>query len=352
MNFIAKFKNYKLKFREKFNNPCYRQFIRLIKMFSMFTSKSIKNGVIKVMINLTYKCQCACDYCWCGNYEKQVGRELCFSELKFIIDQVAQYPSLFTLISFIGGEPLLRDDIYQLIRYTHKKGLFVEIETNGIFLSKINAGKLKKSGLNHIFVRIEGSNEERHDSISKTEGCFKKAIEGIKNCIEKKLSCSIFMNASKEKIRGGEIMKIINLAKKLKVNSVRIIDPKLSGKWLKEDNQMLNIEEEFELKKFLEPDFVYLESSYTATKESSWICPSLQKKFFHISCYGEVQPCPFVPISFGNLQLNSLSEILNNMWEHQIFKENYTGCLINNAGFRSRYILPAHLEASYRNIAL
>ncbi len=350
MHIINKIRNYKLKYREKFSNSYYLQLIRLIKMLYKYPLKSVKADVIKVMINLTYRCQCNCDYCWCGSYEKKKDKELSFLKIKYIIDQIAQYPSLFTLVSFIGGEPLLREDSYDLVRYAAKKGLFTEIETNGILLSDVNVSKIKMAGLNHVFVRVEGSNAGKHDSISKIDGCFNQAINGIKNCIVKKLSCSIFMNATKEKIHNDEISKIIDLAKKLKVKSVRIIFPTLSGKLLKKENQRLSIEEELKVKKLLEPGFVYLESSYASTKESNRFCPSLKKKFFHVSCYGEVQPCPFLPISFGNLQVNSLNEILNKMWKHTIFKSDCTGCPMNNPDFRSRYIMPEELGLCYKNI--
>ncbi len=352
MRFIDKFKNYRLRYREKFNNSYHRQLMRLIRMTLGFPSRSIKNGMIKAMINLTYRCQCDCNYCWCGSYERQTDNELTFLELKQLIHQIAQFPSFFTLVSFIGGEPLLRDDIYRLINYASREGLFTEMETNGILLSLENVKRLKEAGLNHIFVRIEGSNKERHDSISKIEGCFEKAIEGIKNCIREKLSCSVFMNASKEKIREGELEKIVNIARHLKAVSARIIHPTLGGRWLNEENQKLSFEEERQVQKLLEPDFVYLESSYSCTKESNRFCSSLQKKFFHISCYGEVQLCPFVPLSFGNLRFDTLKNILEKMWSHNIFFTDYEGCLMNNPEFREKYIIPFSLKYNYQNIIL
>lgn len=352
MYIIDRLKNYKLRYREKLNNLCHHQLMRLVRMFFTSALRSVNNGVLKVMMNLTYECQCRCDYCWCGSYAKQLHKELSSSELIMILDQIARLPSLSTLVSFIGGEPLLREDIYQLINYATRKGLFAEMETNGILLSRANVMKMKEAGLNHIFVRVEGSDKEKHDSISKAGGCFERAVEGIRNCAKEKLSCSIFMNATKAKIRKGEPAKIIDLAKKLKVISVRIIYPTLSGKWLNEEKQKLSPEEEAQVRQLLEPDFVYLESTYACTEGSGRICPSWLRKFFHISCYGEVQPCPFVPISFGNLREKGLNEILNKMLKHKIFDGDYAGCPMNNADFRNRYVLPELSGTPYNNIIL
>ncbi len=349
---ISKIKNLFLRYREKFNSLSHYHLYRFIKTLLKSPFQSIHNGVMKVMINLTYNCHCDCDYCWCASYENKGRQELSSSEVKKIIDQIADYPSLFTLVSFIGGEPLLKEDIYQLINYAAEKGLFVEMETNGILLSESSVAKLKSAGLNHIFIRIEGSSKESHDSISKAEGCFAKAIKGIELCRSAGLSCSIFANTSKEKIYNGEIKRIIELAKALGVASIRIIYPTLSGRLIDAEERRLSAQDEAQVAGLLEPGFVYLESTHSSSRGSSRFCAALHKEFFHISCHGEVQPCPFVPLSFGNIRERGLAEIVSVMFGHPIFSKGYSGCLMNNPDFRREYILPAGLEDSYRNIVL
>ncbi len=352
MDFLRKYKKFRLQYREKVSNLVFNQIIRSLKMLARFPLRSFQGGVLKAMINVTYKCQCNCDYCWCGNYSLNNQSELSLQQMKLVIDQIATFPSLATLVSFVGGEPLLREDIYELVRYAAAKGLFTEMETNGILLSHACVLKLKRAGLSHLFVRIEGSTADKHDTISRINGCFQKAIEGIKNCKEANLSCSIFMNASRAKVREDELSKIINLAKKLGVKSARIIFPVLSGKWLTSLSQRLTDEEENKVKELLEPGFVYLEASDACFKKTARICAAGQKKFFHISCYGEVQPCPFVPISFGSLPGQQLKQVLAKMWEHPIFKKGYSGCLMNNDSFRKEYIFPSLLMKDYKNIKL
>ena len=350
MYIIDVLKNYKLKFKEKFNSQFYFQLARLIKIFCLSPLKSIKGGVLKAMINLTYRCDCNCDYCWCGSYDKYPDKELSRFEIKKILNEIAKFPSIFTLVSFIGGEPFLKEDIYELIDYASKKGLFSEMESDGIKLSKSEVLKLKKAGLSHIFIKIEGSDADKHNKLAKIDGCFEKAIKGIKTCVKEGLSCSIFMNVSKKKIKEDEVSKIIDLGRSLGVNSVRMIYPMLSGRWLAREDQGLTDEERKQVEKLLDPGFVYLESSDSVYAGKERMCAALSRKFFHISCYGEVQPCPFVPVSFGNLHSKTLFEALNYMWRHPIFNAGYTGCLMNNQDFRKKYILPARLDISYRNI--
>jgi len=352
MNFLRKYKKFRLQYREKVSNLAFNQIMRSLKMLARFPRRSIQGGVLKAMINVTYKCQCNCDYCWCGNYRPNNQDELSLQQLKSIINQIADIPSLATLVSFIGGETLLREDIYELVSYATRKGLFTEMETNGILLSHTCVLKLKHARLSHLFVRVEGSAVDKHDTISRINGCFEKAIEGIKECKKSNLSCSIFMNASHVKVREGEIAEIINLAKKLKVKSARVIFPVLSGRWIEDQSQRLTEEEENKVKELLEPDFVYLEASDACFKGTVRVCAAGQKNFFHVSCYGEIQPCPFIPISFGKLPDQDLSFILEKMWAHPFFKEGYSGCLMNNVDFRKKYILLAELTKEYKNIVL
>lgn len=351
MNIAAFAKGLRLKFKEKCATRCWRQSARLPMMLSRAPLQSVKNGIIKVMINVTYRCDCGCDYCWCREYAKVPEREFSTSELKKAIAEIAQYPSLSTLVSFVGGEPLLRNDIYEAVAYAVKRGLFTEMESDGFLLSEAAAERLKASGLHHMFVRLEGACAETHDAVSRLRGCFDKAVAAIRHCLKAGFSCSIFMNATKEKIRSGEVAKIIGLGKELGAASVRIIFPTLAGGLLARKDMLLTEAEAASVRKLLEPGFVYLESSDHGGRKKERYCAALRRKFFHISCYGEVQPCPFVPVTFGNVRERPLKEILERMFVHPMFSAGYAGCLMNNPDFRRTYIEPAQLGSSYRNIA-
>ena len=339
MNFINKLKNYKLRFKEKFSNSYSRQLLRLGKTLIKSPALSLKNGILKVMIGLTYECQCNCEYCCAGLHSKEREKELTTEEIKFFVDNISRFPFVGVLVSFFGGEPLIREDVFDLIKYTTKRGLFTEVETNGILLSLENVKRLKQAGLHHLFVRMEHTNPEFHDKISSFEGCFEKAIAGMEFCVNEKLSCSISTVATKEKIYDGQIKKIIDLGKRLKVTSVRVLYPTPAGKWVGQNERVLTREEKETVRDLLRPDFVYLESSYVCTKELERICPSKQKKMFYISCYGEVQPCPFVPLVFGNIRQKKLDTILEKMWQHHFFKNpNCSGCLMDNLKFQNTHL--------------
>ncbi|MBM3255260.1 MAG: hypothetical protein FJZ08_03070, partial [Candidatus Omnitrophica bacterium] len=132
MNLPQIFKRYGLIFREKFGNSYYRQLLRLASMLAQDPLASLRQGVLKAMIGLTYDCQCSCSYCCAGLYPKNKEEELSAHEIKGLIKDIAKLPSIFTLVSFFGGEAILKESIFDLIGYAGSKGLFIETETNGI----------------------------------------------------------------------------------------------------------------------------------------------------------------------------------------------------------------------------
>ena len=179
MNVFYKFKNLKLRYKQKFHRPFLFQTERASNMVFNHPLKTFKQFILKVLIGLTYRCQCKCIYCGCGKYPLLKENELTNKEILEVIKQIADIPTISTVISFFGGEALLRDDIYEFINFANKKGLFTELESNGLLLNLENVKKLKTLGLHHSFIRIESSKPEIHDALSNYKGCFKKAIEGV-----------------------------------------------------------------------------------------------------------------------------------------------------------------------------
>ena len=64
------------------------------------------------------------------------------------------------------------------------------------------------------------------------------------------------------------------------------------------------------------------------------------KAYLYISPYGEVQPCCFIPLSFGNIRDEPVSAILDRMWNHPMYKHKClrTECPMLNAAFRRDFI--------------
>jgi radical SAM protein with 4Fe4S-binding SPASM domain len=134
-------------------------------------------------IAVTYRCNNKCKFCYAYSPYRESG-EMSTEEVKRVIDIIvddAKVPSL----SFTGGEPTLRTDLFELIQYARKKGLRVNLITNGRKCGDNEyVEQLVEAGLHSAQVSIEGSNAEVHDSIVGVPGAFEETVQGIRNLRE------------------------------------------------------------------------------------------------------------------------------------------------------------------------
>ena len=130
---------------------------------------------LKIPLNITRKCNLKCKHCFndAGNLDSE---ELTTAELFRLINQMRESGTFFLTIG--GGEPLLREDLFEVIKYARENFIAVSIVTNGLLLNEEIVKKLNTLNLDTITVSIDGL-EKNHDQI-RGEGSFKKAINKIK----------------------------------------------------------------------------------------------------------------------------------------------------------------------------
>ncbi|MCD6371799.1 MAG: radical SAM protein, partial [Candidatus Aenigmarchaeota archaeon] len=85
-----------------------------------------------------------------------------------------------------GGEPTIRKDIFELVRYAHELGFkIIQIQSNGrMFYYKDFVKKIIEAGANEFSPAIHGHNPLIHESQTRAKGSFKQTYEGIKNLKE------------------------------------------------------------------------------------------------------------------------------------------------------------------------
>ena len=129
-----------------------------------------------VFLEVTRKCNLRCKHCL-NNSGEELPNELTQDEFKDLIIDLASRG--VQDIRFTGGEPLLYDGIYELLKLASDNGIYTSIGTNGTLITAEIAKKLKDSGLNKAVISIDGT-EKTHDFI-RGKGNYSKAMEGLKN---------------------------------------------------------------------------------------------------------------------------------------------------------------------------
>jgi MoaA/NifB/PqqE/SkfB family radical SAM enzyme len=298
---------------------------------------SIRGGadVFYLMFGITYNCQLRCPHCCVGDNINTPQKELTTEEVKDVLDQSAKA----FVVNFFGGEPTMRPDIMELIKYASKKSVYVFCDTNGVKITKDYAKQLKNNGLELLYVSIDSPIPEKHDELRGMKGLFNIAVQGIKNALDIGLKSVLSTYVTKETLENGEFENVIKLARNLGATGVRYLLPTPAGRWLYNTEVKLNPQEQRKLRKIAK--FPYVCRDFYFQNQTSSQCRGLSDQvYFYISPYGDVQPCCFMPLTFGNIREESLKDILDKMWGHEMFTEKWVTaeCPMMNKEFRTKYI--------------
>lgn len=210
-----------------FSEPCIRKiFINEIRGITVFgrSTPQVPSAPVILVWEITNECNLHCVYCHV-DAKKTLTDELTREEKLALVDELVDIG--VPAIMFAGGEPLCSPDLFDVIRYAHERGLYTVVITNGTLLSTENVQKLAKAGLDYIKVSIDSANPKIHNSL-RGEGCWEKAIKGIKKCINAGLFTGIAFTLTKASAK--ELPAIIALAKELGVRRVTIFNFVPSGR--------------------------------------------------------------------------------------------------------------------------
>lgn len=151
-----------------------------------------------VVWNATRRCNLKCVHCYSRSEDIDYGGELSFEEGQALIDDLAQFGS--PVILFSGGEPLVRRDLLDLIRYAVSRGMRAVISTNGTLITRGMAEGLKEIGLSYVGISLDGL-EETHDSFRGVPGTFGRVMAAIDNCHELGLKVGLRFTINKRNYR-------------------------------------------------------------------------------------------------------------------------------------------------------
>lgn len=133
-----------------------------------------------VVWNSTRTCNLKCRHCYMDSDAKKYANELSTVEAKKFIDDLAEFK--VPVLLFSGGEPLIREDFFELAEYAAKKNVRPTLSTNGTLITREVAEKIKNIGVGYVGISLDGL-KDVNDKFRGVEGSFKKAMQGIENCV-------------------------------------------------------------------------------------------------------------------------------------------------------------------------
>jgi 12,18-didecarboxysiroheme deacetylase len=134
-----------------------------------------------VVWNSTKACNLRCIHCYYTANARPDPDELTTGEAKAMIDDLAAYG--VPVLLFSGGEPFLRDDLYELGAYAVARGLRTVISTNGTLIDRNAAARIKEAGFSYVGISLDGIGAT-NDKFRGMKGAFDAALSGIQACTE------------------------------------------------------------------------------------------------------------------------------------------------------------------------
>jgi radical SAM protein with 4Fe4S-binding SPASM domain len=128
-----------------------------------------------------------------------------------VLDDIAGYAKPVVVLS--GGEPLMRQDVFDIARYGAGKGLRMCLATNGSLVTDKVCNDIKNSGIRIVSLSLDGSTAGAHDAFRQMEGSFNGIIRAAG--LFKKHGIDFIINSSFSKQNEAEIPQVCKLAREL-----------------------------------------------------------------------------------------------------------------------------------------
>lgn len=259
-------------------------------------------------ICLTNRCCYNCDHC--SNKNAALGSEVSIGEVKKTFDFFDK-KGIYK-ITLTGGEPLLRADLEDILKALNQKGsVFIGLCTSGYNLSFERARELKKAGLSIVKISLDFIDEGANDRYKNFKGAFKHAVAAIQNSLKAGLGVVVQPVLRREMLESEKtFFNFIDFLEGLGAHEVQFLEPKPCGNYLFTDKIITAVDKKrfYELSGKANRSFRKIKCSSFFKHEDELGCMAGSGNFY-LDAVGNLMPCAFAQVSFGNIREESLEKI-------------------------------------------
>lgn len=286
---------------------------------------------------ITRRCNLKCVHCRSSSkLEAAEHPDFSFAEATRVLDDISSYAAPVVVLS--GGEPLLREDVFDIAAYGTTKGLRICLATNGTLVTDEICKKIKESGISMVSLSLDGSTAKTHDNFRDAGGAFDGTINAAG--LFKQNNIKFLINSSFTKRNQEEIPKLYKLAKKVGAVAwyMFMIVPTGRGEEimseliameeyediLKWHYEMEKNEDELLVRPTCAPSYYRVVLQQKKAQGDEFARRSLQfstgggkgclagQLICLINVDGDVLPCSYFPMAAGNIRTQSFKNIWQN----------------------------------------
>ena len=290
-----------------------------------------------VSYSITTKCNLKCKHCYSESSEEAGYDDLTTDESLRVIDEIADWG--IGLLIFDGGEPLLREDFFQIADYASGKGITTGIGSNGTLIDAATARRLVSVGIRYASISIDGADAETHDAFRGEVGNFNKALNGALACKGAGLPFQFNTVLRKKTVPG--LPDILRLATDYGAYGMEFFDLMLVGRAEREcRDEALTVKQRQELVEWLaqaqidyplpietpslpmyplllklnidkgiRPKHIPMEKLVRLAYYGRGCAAGRPRGYLVIRNNGELNPCIFLQVNLGNVKEKSVRQI-------------------------------------------
>ena len=274
-----------------------------------------RSAPLSAHLCITARCMYRCAHCGATTPDRRV--ELTKEQWIGVMAQLQDLGVAYIGIS--GGEPLLRSDLEEIIASIDHRSTTLMF-TNGYGYTLPRARAIKDAGLFYSAISLDSPYAEEHNRLRRHAEAFDRAIDAIHNSLDAGLYTMVSSVVFRRDLTGPRLDDLFQLAKKHGVYEVRVHQPIPRGEltdsetadqivWKTEDvDRWLDMQEAANL-----ADHGLKVSSFPYTEGPRKFGCNAGRLHLYISATGDVWPCDFIPMTFGNVLREDIGAIYRRM---------------------------------------
>jgi radical SAM protein with 4Fe4S-binding SPASM domain len=283
-----------------------------------------------IALNLTKRCNLKCAHCYLDATTKAGGGsdELTTDECLRLIEQIADV-NRGCLLVITGGEPLVRPDILDIARHAVSLGFMVVFGTNGMLISDEVAKTLVEIGVMGVGISIDSLDPAKHNAFRGVPGAWEAAVAGIEACKRNGLQFQVHFSA--QPMNYKELPDVIDWAYRLGARVLNVFFMVCTGRgeeltditpaqYEEVLSYLVTCQDNYKgmlVRARCAPHFKRLayekDPNSPITKATGYMGGGCLAgtNYARVTPNGEVTPCPYMPLSAGNIRRHSFAEL----WE-------------------------------------
>ncbi|MDD2927832.1 MAG: radical SAM protein [Candidatus Omnitrophica bacterium] len=300
-----------------------------------FAQDNRKTNLLSLNFLITSMCNLGCSICSFSGNLNPAAKGISVSDFEKFIGSIPgrSKPVLF----FSGGEPFLRQDIFDILKVTKKYGFQCGVNTNGTLLDEVKINRLIKSGVELVIFSIYGP-QHIHDAITLVKGSYAKVLEAVRlTCAKKTKRTKVILSCAITRQGLDTLETIPFIAKDLGVDAVKFehlnfitsqelkntrLGTLLADSYNSPDGFSKKLAERLAEVRKKYGNFVLIKPDLSSQEIENWYTGEFHTKrkcFFvwhslFIRPDGVVTPCQFLlDYELGDIKKQSPEEIFNNV---------------------------------------